>query len=562
MRLKLGYLLVLTFLINHIGISQNIRPYFRIAVLGCHKQFEPAPSLFRYLEAKPDLCLWIGDNVYADTEDDVSYLKKCYAALQAKPAFQQLVTEFPLMATWDDHDFGLNDAGRFYPLKKASKSLFRNFWGLEDQIPETQDGIYYSQTFSYNNKKIQIIMLDVRYNRDLPATNGDVLGAPQWKWLETTLSEPADLKIVVSGFQILLDAESGSETWDNFPAARQRLFDLIKKTQTQNLIFLTGDQHYGEVARLKNALDFDAIELQFAGINQIEKPEFNSYRVSNVITSKHSYAYLDIYFEDTKYDKPHIAFSIFDGLNNERELYYRINLEELQLNSVFPPISDFVNNTEIQLSNPYSDLILKYTLNGSEPTNSSPIYQAPIELSQTTTLKVRYYHKDGTPRSNTTTKSFTKIDPIPSIKKTALENGLWYKYFEGNYTELPKFEDLKPKKEGMTKQVDIFAIRAKKDHYAIQFDGFINIPVDDMYTFYTYSDDGSQLFLHDQLVVDNNGSHSARKKQGKIALQKGLHPIKILYFEDYEGEILKVSYSSNQMEEQLIPSNNFFTNRN
>lgn len=59
----------------------------RIAIIGCHRQFEPAPSLVRYLEAQPDLCLWIGDNVYADTRDDFSYIERCYEAMAQNPPF-------------------------------------------------------------------------------------------------------------------------------------------------------------------------------------------------------------------------------------------------------------------------------------------------------------------------------------------------------------------------------------------------------------------------------------------------------------------------------------------
>ena len=180
---------------------------FRIAMIGCHRQFEPAPALVRYLEAEPDLCLWIGDNVYADTEDDFSFIEECYDALAAKPAFRALQS-IPTIATWDDHDFGLNNAGKGYSLKAESKAYFRKFWQLEDVIPEEQDGIYYSHYVKHQEKTVQFIMLDVRYNRDEPFSGGDVLGENQWSWLEEDLDKPADLRLVASGFQILLGADA------------------------------------------------------------------------------------------------------------------------------------------------------------------------------------------------------------------------------------------------------------------------------------------------------------------------------------------------------------------
>ena len=530
----------------------------RIAILGCHKQFEPAPALFRYLEAEPNLCLWIGDNIYADTEDDISFIDSCYEALAAKPAFKQLIRKYPYMATWDDHDFGLNNAGKYYSLKEQSKQRFRSFWGLEDEIPAERDGIYYDQIFEFNGQTLQIIMLDVRYNRDDPGTNGDPLGENQWLWLGEALEQEADLRILVSGFQILLDERSGSETWESFPDARSQLFELIRKKQVEDLIFLTGDQHYGEVCKLNNALDFDATELQFAGINQIEKPEFNSYRISNVIQSKHSYAYLDVYFDTTKFDLPHLEFQIFDALSNQRELFYRINLSELKLSVKLPSNPFFTDNKLITLDHAYPQLHIKYTIDGTIPDQHDLIYQGPFKIDHSLTLKTRLFDVNGNPRSKTTTQRYTKLDPIPAIKQKNKTPGLSFAYYEGDFKHLPKFSNLSPIKEGITQSFELNTIAQREDHYAILFEGLIDIPETGVYTFYTYSDDGSKLIINNHLVVDNSGSHSARKRIGQIPLQRGLHPIRIEYFEDYDGQILKVGYLYNEDSEQQLSFENLY----
>ncbi len=541
-------------------LGQAPSPAFRIGILGCHRQFEPAPALFRYLEADPDLCLWIGDNVYADTEDDITYIDSCYQTLAAKPAFKELMKKYPYVVTWDDHDFGLNDAGKDYPLKAQSKSLFRSFWKLEDRIPAAQNGIYYSQYFEHQDKTIQVILLDCRYNRDTPGTNGDVLGEEQWQWLEKELETTADLRLIISGFQILLDSDSGSETWENFPDARKRLFELIRQKQAENVVFLTGDQHYGEVCRSRGTLDFDAIELQFAGINQIEDPEFNSYRVSNVITSKHSYALLDIYLEKTEYDVPHLQFQIFDGLSNQRELFYRINLDEVRLQVDFPEQTYFVDSYEIPIQHSYNNLNLHYTIDGSEPTAASAIVDGSIVLMETATVKTRFFDKQGRPRSIVKEKEFTKLEPYEGVDLKDLQPGLKYDYYEGNFTQLPDFKDQQVVQKGIATSFDVEKLAKREDHYAIVFDGFIEIPEDGIYTFFTYSDDGSRLYVHDQLVVDNDGSHSARRKTGQVPLKKGLHPIRIEYFEDYEGQTLAVGYGSLTLEEQPLSFEALFYN--
>jgi hypothetical protein len=302
----------------------------RIAVLGCLKQNEPTPALAECLASKPDLCLWIGDNIYADTETSPDFIAECYATLAAKPEFQNLRAAVPWVATWDDHDFGLNDAGGGYRFKRDSRDLFREFWRLTDEIPVDRDGVYYAKTFAAHGKTLQIVLLDPRFNRDDPGPNADTLGDRQWEWLSEVLQEPADLRLVVSGYQVLLDAGTGSETWAEFPAARRRLFDLIRTTAAEHVVFLTGDQHYGEVCRLPDALGYDAVELQFSGVNQIEAPEFNSARVSPVSRSRHSFALLDIQWRRTTQDVPHLLFHVVDADTGRDELVYRLNFAELE----------------------------------------------------------------------------------------------------------------------------------------------------------------------------------------------------------------------------------------
>lgn len=535
------------FLVVNIAFGQLLpKPAdaFRIAILGCHRQFEPAPALARYLEVDPDLCLWIGDNVYADAPEDPAFIDTCYQALAAKPAFKLLIDEYDYMVTWDDHDFGLNDAGKEYPFKEDSKALFRNFWSLEKEIPATQAGIYYARKFEVQGKTIQIIMLDGRYNRDLPDGTGDVLGEIQWKWLEDQLADPADLRILVSGFQVLLDKDAGSETWDNFPKAQERLFETIRKQQAEHVVFLTGDQHYGEVCRLPSAMDFDAVELQFAGINQIEDPEFNPLRVSPVIKSKHSVAVLDIQMETNKFDVPHLLFRIADAMTNQVELTYRVNFDEIGIQLGFTEQTFFATQHQVTLDHRYPDLEVRYTLDGSEPTEKAVLYDGrPIELEQTTTIKARFFTKSGIPRSPSFVRTYEKLQSKPAANITGqLKPGVTYQYIEGNYTDMPDFEKESPVKKGVTQSFDPDQIAQREDHYAILFEGVLEISEEDVYNFYTISDDGSRLWVDGDLIVDNSGSHSKRKRMGLAALKTGRHTIRVEYFEDYSGQTLQVGY--------------------
>ena len=97
-----------------------------------------------------------------------------------------------------------------------------------------------------------------------------------------------------------------------------------------------------------------------------------------------------------------------------------------------------------------------------------------------------------------------------------------------------------------------------KDYFAYEYRALVNIVDKGVYRFYTFSDDGSMLYIDGQLVVDNDGGHSARRAEGKIALEKGLHEVRLLYFENYMGEELEVGYSGKHIEESIIPDNMLF----
>ncbi len=304
----------------------------RIGLLGCHKQWLPAPALLNYVEARPDLALWVGDNVYADADTDPAHIQRCYEQLEAKPAFRQLREQVTFLATWDDHDYGLNNDGKNYKFKEESKELFRKFWRHEGRIPEDRPGVYHADIFGEGEQALQVIMLDGRFNRDDEGDNGDTLGEQQWQWLEAQLKKPARLRLIVSGYQVLLDRDSKFETWAKFPKARKRLFNLIKDTGAEGAVFIAGDQHYGEASRMRDALGYDAIELMFAGINQYEPHVFNSYRVSPVAHAEHAYALIDIQWRQTAgddADEPHLLFRCFDARTDEVELTYRVNFDEL-----------------------------------------------------------------------------------------------------------------------------------------------------------------------------------------------------------------------------------------
>ncbi|MHC4642730.1 MAG: lamin tail domain-containing protein, partial [Planctomycetota bacterium] len=131
--------------------------------------------------------------------------------------------------------------------------------------------------------------------------------------------------------------------------------------------------------------------------------------------------------------------------------------------------------------------------------------------------------------------------------------GLNYEYFEGYWSYIPNFDNYTPIREGVVDNFDITP-RLRNDYFGFRFTGFIEIPLNGVYTFYTTSDDGSLLFIDDYLVVYNDGNHSAQERSGSIYLDAGMHSIKVEYFEGNVDEVLFVSYEGPGITKRAIPN--------
>ncbi len=257
----------------------------KIAFGSCSTQDDPLPILRTVLEWEPDLFIYLGDNIYGDT-DDMKLLEAKYAKLGAKKEFQSLRAAVPTIATWDDHDYGSNDAGKDYPFKAESKEIFLKFWNEPSSSPRRDhDGIYTSYRFedAKLGKTLQIILLDTRTFRDqplknpfgswkndyLPDTNPDktILGEQQWAWLKERLEEPADLRVIGSSIQFGHEY-NGWESWTNFPLELMRMVNLIAETRANGVVFISGDVHWGELSILKIPRCYPLHDLTASGLNR------------------------------------------------------------------------------------------------------------------------------------------------------------------------------------------------------------------------------------------------------------------------------------------------------
>lgn len=222
----------------------------RIVFGSCCHESKPAPIFQSILAYKPQLFIWMGDNIYGDSPS-TDVLREKYELQQHRPSYREICDLCPVIGTWDDHDFGANDAGKNYPNRVESQQAFLDF--LREPATSKrrqQEGIYTYRDFGPAEQRIRFILLDTRYFRDDIGSDGDILGEAQWKWLEGALAtSKAQINILVSSFQVVPE-DHRFEKWSNFGKARKRLFDLLASPKSAPVIILSGDRHLAEISQL------------------------------------------------------------------------------------------------------------------------------------------------------------------------------------------------------------------------------------------------------------------------------------------------------------------------
>ena len=280
----------------------------RIALASCIDQTEPQPIWRQVLAAQPQLMVFAGDNVYASEQPwSRARLDQAYAQLAANEDFARLRRAVPAVAIWDDHDYGLNDGGEEFEHKQSSKDAFLDFW----QTPRDSDrhrraGLYDTQVFGPPGQRVQVVLLDARWFRSAlkptpmrqapgmerfvpdPDPAKTMLGDAQWAWLEAQLRQPADVRLLVSGVQVLAEGH-GYERWGNLPLERQRLFDTVARTRAAGVVFVSGDRHIGGLYRETTGTPYPLHEITSSGITHTARNnrERGPNRLGDVVTELH-----------------------------------------------------------------------------------------------------------------------------------------------------------------------------------------------------------------------------------------------------------------------------------
>ena len=312
------------------------RADFRLAFGSCSRHDHPQTVWGAVRGLRPDAFVWLGDVIYADgklKDGTRTYYgndahRRMYAAQSAHPEYAALARETRVLGTWDDHDFGFNNAGSEWGEKIFAQRAFLDFLGEPEASPRRRrPGVYESYTFRGlgrdASRSVRLVLLDTRYFK----TDETVLGEEQWRWLERVLLggegegsssgapsganrgddesfvppddvAPVDLTIVGSSIQVHPDTQTlleglarGIESWNAYPREKRRLLDLVARSRAAT-VFLSGDVHHAEIVTAPPACELpgELVELTSSGMTHTVLDEipkaFGARRLAALVVPK------------------------------------------------------------------------------------------------------------------------------------------------------------------------------------------------------------------------------------------------------------------------------------
>jgi hexosaminidase len=248
----------------------------------------------------------------------------------------------------------------------------------------------------------------------------------------------------------------------------------------------------------------------------------------------------------------------YDGFY-ARLLQHYSRLDAMGVNYRLPDIEGFalenvyVGATQFMPKSPLPEMKIHYTLDGSIPQQTSAELSSPVSISSPVTLKMALFSPGGV-RGEIYSLNFKPSEMKEAIAVQNVKDGLLCNFYDRSFKNTKEMTGVVP-----DEIFTVSSIKAPKETkaFGLVFDGYINVPETGVYSFFYTCDDGGVLYIDNELVIDNDGLHSAILKSGQSAMKKGLHPFKLDFVEGGGGYTLRLQYSFNGSAPMDIPDHWF-----
>ncbi|RNL87869.1 metallophosphoesterase [Sinomicrobium pectinilyticum] len=514
------------------GISESSDSAFMFALVGDTQKGKDEDAWERIAELiwedRPNFVLHVGDLV-SDGDSKEDWTGEFFL-----PA-RQLLSRIPMFTALGNHEHDAPDYYRYFV----------------HPAPE------YYYTFTYGN--MQFFVLDT--NRDVSE------GSIQYNWLEKELYNSRALwKVVVHHHPPYTSEENDNgDTYKELSAnGSEEVRDLVPLYERSGVDFCVfGHVHMyertwpitGGRVNEKNGVVY--INSGGGGGNLEHFAPTRTW-FSLEQQSVHHYCTFAV----------HDSTIVFKAIDENRNVFDSNVYTKPKKNRIIPPpapeiISGFFvfeDTVSVSLKPVDNRFQVYYTLDGTVPDTLNGIkYRKPIRLDEDTELRAVTCSPEGI-SGRVAKKKFIKARRKQPVKPLSekLNSGIRYSYYEGNWKQMPDFSQIPALRTGRVSGIELQQLRPRKDYWAVKYEGFIKAEESRLYKFYTGSDDGSRLYIDDELVVDNDGDHAYLETSGAIFLEKGYHRIIIRYFESYSKEILTAGYLDNDGNKIPFLTSDFF----
>ena len=217
----------------------------------------------------------------------------------------------------------------------------------------------------------------------------------------------------------------------------------------------------------------------------------------------------------------------------------------------------FLNQAIVELSCNDPKTLIRYTTDGTEPGETSNLYKEPFTMDETATLKARGFASGLNP-SYTVSMDFEKLTPEPAVKTEVPPHpGIAYDYIEDYCVSVADIQKYKVTSSGVMPSFNISGIPDERA-FAFRFTGFLKIPKTGIYTFYMKSNDGSNMYLDNKLLLDYDLTRSGIEKTRQKWLEQGWHPFRINYYQMGGKKSLNTKWRKPSGNIEEIPTESLF----
>jgi alpha-mannosidase len=216
----------------------------------------------------------------------------------------------------------------------------------------------------------------------------------------------------------------------------------------------------------------------------------------------------------------------------------------------------FLGAATFAMASPTAGARIHYTLDGSEPDTTSPLYTGPFAVDTTATVKARAILR-GSEDRYVTSAQCTKLALRDAIVTGEMAPGLACTYYEGSWSNVPAFDTMVALLDTTLDSIVLPAF-AREEEFGLALNGYVFVPTDGMYEFAVSSDDGSKMYVSDSLLVDNDGLHGAGDVSGLIALKAGYHRFRIDMFQNKGDRDLNASFQGPDVSKKRLGAGHLF----